>query len=34
MPTTIELTKARASLGEIVRAVKAVFGSYVETPVF
>jgi 2-hydroxyisobutanoyl-CoA mutase large subunit len=34
MPTTIELVKARASLGEIVRSLKAVFGQYVETPVF
>ena len=34
MPTTIELVKARASLGEIVRSLKAVFGRYVETPVF
>ena len=34
MPTTIELVKARASLGEIVQRLKQVFGSYVEVPVF
>lgn len=34
MPTTIELVKARASMGEIVKRLKAVFGSYVEVPVF
>ncbi len=34
MPITIELVKARASMGEIVKRLRAVFGSYVETPVF
>ncbi len=34
MPVTIELVKARASMGEIVSRVRQVFGSYVERPVF
>ncbi len=34
MPVTIELVKARATLGEIVARLRAVFGAYVETPVF
>jgi methylmalonyl-CoA mutase cobalamin-binding domain/chain len=34
MPTTIELVKARASMGEIVKCLRKVFGSYVEVPVF
>jgi methylmalonyl-CoA mutase cobalamin-binding domain/chain len=34
MPTTIELVKARASIGEIVSRLRAVFGAYVEQPVF
>jgi methylmalonyl-CoA mutase N-terminal domain/subunit len=34
MPATIELVKARASIGEIVQHLKKVFGTYVETPVF
>jgi methylmalonyl-CoA mutase N-terminal domain/subunit len=34
MPVTIELVKARASMGEIVQRLKAVYGSYVEMPVF
>ena len=34
MPITIELVKARASMGEIVKRLRTVFGSYVETPVF
>jgi methylmalonyl-CoA mutase N-terminal domain/subunit len=34
MPTTIELAKAHATMGEIVARLKAVFGTYVETPVF
>ncbi|MFL5247689.1 MAG: methylmalonyl-CoA mutase family protein, partial [Myxococcales bacterium] len=34
MPTTIELAKARATMGEIVARLKSVFGTYVETPVF
>ena len=34
MPVTIELVRARASMGEIVNCLRAVFGSYVEVPVF
>jgi methylmalonyl-CoA mutase N-terminal domain/subunit len=34
MPATIELVKARASMGEIVQHLKKVFGTYLETPVF
>lgn len=34
MPITIELVRARASMGEIVNCLRAVFGSYVEVPVF
>lgn len=34
MPTTIELVKARASMGEIVNCLRKVFGSYVEVPAF
>ncbi|MGH7314465.1 MAG: methylmalonyl-CoA mutase family protein, partial [Candidatus Rokuibacteriota bacterium] len=34
MPVTIELVRARASLGEIVAALRAVWGSYVERPAF
>ena len=34
LPTTIELVKARASMGEIVQRLRVVFGQYVETPVF
>jgi methylmalonyl-CoA mutase N-terminal domain/subunit len=34
MPVTIELVKARATMGEIVARLKQVFGTYVETPVF
>jgi methylmalonyl-CoA mutase cobalamin-binding domain/chain len=34
MPVTIELVRARASMGEIVQHLKKVFGTYVETPVF
>src|SRR5215467_1950191 len=34
MPVTIELVKARATLGEIVARLKQTFGTYVETPVF
>ena len=33
MPT-IELVKARATMGEIVARLKQTFGAYVETPVF
>ncbi len=34
MPATIELVKARATLGEIVARLRQVFGTYVETPAF
>ncbi len=34
MPVTIELVKARATLGEIVARLRQVFGTYIETPVF
>jgi 2-hydroxyisobutanoyl-CoA mutase large subunit len=34
MPVTIELVRARATLGEIVQRLRAVFGAYVERPVF
>ena len=34
MPVTIEAVKARATLGEIVVRLRAVFGAYVEKPVF
>ena len=34
MPVTVELVKARVSMGEIVQRLRGVFGSYVETPVF
>jgi methylmalonyl-CoA mutase N-terminal domain/subunit len=34
MPVTIELVRARASMGEIVVALRRVWGSYVERPVF
>jgi methylmalonyl-CoA mutase N-terminal domain/subunit len=34
VPTTIELVKARASMGEIVQRLRVVYGSYVDTPVF
>jgi methylmalonyl-CoA mutase N-terminal domain/subunit len=34
MPLTIEAVKARATLGEIVVRLRAVFGAYVEKPVF
>jgi len=34
MPVTIEAVKARATLGEIVARLRAVFGAYVEKPVF
>lgn len=34
MPVTIELVKARASMGEIVQRLRKLFGSYVEAPVF
>ncbi len=34
MPATITAVKAQASMGEIVNALRDVFGTYVETPVF
>jgi 2-hydroxyisobutanoyl-CoA mutase large subunit len=34
MPITVELVKARASIGEIVSRLRTVFGVYVEEPVF
>jgi methylmalonyl-CoA mutase N-terminal domain/subunit len=34
MPTTMELVKARASLGEIVKRLRQVLGSYQQTPLF
>jgi methylmalonyl-CoA mutase N-terminal domain/subunit len=34
MPATIELVKARASLGEIVARLRQVWGTYIERPVF
>jgi methylmalonyl-CoA mutase N-terminal domain/subunit len=34
MPPTIEAVRARASMGEIVKALEDVFGRYTETPVF
>jgi methylmalonyl-CoA mutase N-terminal domain/subunit len=34
MPATIEAVKARATMGEIVNALRTIFGSYVESPVF
>src|SRR5881396_3766483 len=34
MPVTIGLVKARASIGEIVSRLRAVFGAYIEEPVF
>jgi methylmalonyl-CoA mutase cobalamin-binding domain/chain len=34
MPITVELVKARASIGEIVSRLRTVFGVYVEDPAF
>jgi methylmalonyl-CoA mutase N-terminal domain/subunit len=34
MPVTIELVKARATLGEIVARLRTVWGAYIERPVF
>src|SRR6202790_1683829 len=34
MPATIAAVKARATGGEIIKALRPVFGTYVETPVF
>ena len=33
MPITIELVKARASVGEIVETLKSLWGTYRENPV-
>jgi methylmalonyl-CoA mutase N-terminal domain/subunit len=33
MPVTIELVKARATMGEITGRLREVFGAYVERPV-
>jgi methylmalonyl-CoA mutase N-terminal domain/subunit len=34
MPATLAAVRARATVGEIVGALRPVFGTYVETPVF
>ena len=34
MPPLIECARARASEGEMIEALQAVFGSYTEAPVF
>ncbi|MCA1644810.1 MAG: methylmalonyl-CoA mutase family protein, partial [Chloroflexi bacterium] len=34
MPPTLEAVRARATGGEIVNALRDVFGRYVEAPVF
>jgi methylmalonyl-CoA mutase N-terminal domain/subunit len=34
MPATIDLVQAGASMGEIVERLKALWGTYRETPVF
>ncbi|MGH2720821.1 MAG: methylmalonyl-CoA mutase family protein [Actinomycetota bacterium] len=34
MPATIAAVRARATMGEIVNALRAIFGTYVESPVF
>jgi methylmalonyl-CoA mutase N-terminal domain/subunit len=34
MPATIEAVRVRATGGEIVRALRPVFGTYVEKPIF
>ena len=34
MPVTIEAVRARVTAGEIVKALRPIFGTYVETPVF
>jgi methylmalonyl-CoA mutase N-terminal domain/subunit len=34
MPATIEAVRARVTAGEIVNALRPVFGAYVEKPVF
>jgi methylmalonyl-CoA mutase N-terminal domain/subunit len=34
MPVTIELVRAGATMGDIIEALKAVWGTYRETPVY
>jgi methylmalonyl-CoA mutase N-terminal domain/subunit len=34
MPTTIEMVKARATMGKITARLREVWGRYVERPVF
>ena len=34
MPVTVELVKAGASMGDIVEALRELWGTYRETPVF
>jgi methylmalonyl-CoA mutase N-terminal domain/subunit len=34
MPATLEAVRAHLSMGEITAALRGVFGSYVESPVF
>ena len=34
MPLTIEVIRARATMGEIVARLRSVFGTYTERPVF
>jgi methylmalonyl-CoA mutase N-terminal domain/subunit len=34
MPVTMELVKARATMGEIVARLRTVWGAYIERPVF
>ena len=34
MPATIEAVRARATGGEIIKALRPIFGVYVEKPIF
>ena len=34
MPATIDAVRARATGGEIIKALRPVFGTYVEKPIF
>jgi hypothetical protein len=34
MPTTVELVKAGATMGDIVEKLKGIWGTYRETPVY
>ena len=34
MPATIEAVRARVTEGEIIAALRPIFGTYVETPIF